>query len=63
MVYGLISIPLHRALSLPAAFVAYVAFCGFMLACSFMKDALVERYRARALAGVKTATAAQEPTR
>ena len=63
MVYGLIAIPLHRALSLPAAFVAYVAFCGFMLACSLMKDALVERYRARALALVKTATAAQEPTR
>ena len=63
MVYGLISLPLHRALSLPAALAAYVAFCGFMLACSLLKDAVVERYRARAVAGVGTATAAQGPTR
>jgi hypothetical protein len=63
MVYGLVSLPLHRALSLPAALAAYVAFCGFMLACSLLKDAAVERYRARAVAGVGTATAAQGPTR
>ena len=63
MVYGLISLPLHRALSLPAAFAAYIAFCGFMLVCSLVKDAVVERYRARAVAGVETATAAQGPTR
>jgi fucose 4-O-acetylase-like acetyltransferase len=56
MVYGLISLPLHRALSLPAAFAAYVAFCGFMLACSLLKDAIVERYRARAVEGVGTDT-------
>jgi len=63
MVYGLISLPLHRALSLPVALAAYVAFCAFMLACSLLKDAVVERYRARAVAGVSTATAAQGPTR
>ena len=63
MVYGLISLPLHRALSLPAALASYVAFCGFMLACSLLKDSVVERYRARAVAGVETATAAQGPTR
>jgi uncharacterized membrane protein len=63
MVYGLISLPLHRALSLPAALAAYVAFCGFMLACSLLKDAAVERYRARAVARVETATAVQGPTR
>jgi uncharacterized membrane protein len=63
MVYGLISLPLHRTLSLPVALAAYVAFCGFMLACSLLKDSVVERYRARAVAGVETATAAQGPTR
>jgi uncharacterized membrane protein len=63
MVYGLVSLPLHRALSLPAAFAAYVAFCGFMLACSLVKDAAVERYKTRAARGVRTATAAQGPTR
>ena len=61
MVYGLISLPLHRALSLPAAFAAYIGFCGFMLVCSLLKEAAVERYRARAVAGVERATAAQGP--
>jgi fucose 4-O-acetylase-like acetyltransferase len=61
MVYGLISLPLHRALSVPAVFAAYIAFCGFMLLCSLLKDAAVERYRARAFAGGETATA-QGPT-
>ena len=63
IVYGLISLPLHRALSLPAALAAYVAFCGFMLACSLAKDAVVERYRARAVARLGTVSAAQGPTR
>ena len=63
LVYGLISLPLHRALSLPAAFAAYLAFCGLMLACSLVKEAVVERYRSRAVAAVETATAAQGPTR
>ena len=63
MVYGLISLPLHHALSLPAALAAYVAFCGFMLVCSLLKDAVAERYRARAVGGVETATAVQGPTR
>ena len=62
MVYGLISLPLHRALSVPVVFAAYIAFCGFMLLCSLLKDAAVERYRARAFAGGETATAAQGPT-
>jgi len=63
MVYGLISLPLHRALSLPVAVAAYVAFCGFMLACSNLKDAVVERYRARRVAPVEAASAARGPTR
>jgi uncharacterized membrane protein len=63
IVYGLISLPLHHALSLPAAFAAYIAFCGFMLVCSLVKDAVVARYRARAVAAVETATVVQGPTR
>jgi uncharacterized membrane protein len=63
MVYGLISLPLHRALSLPAALLAYVAFCGFMLACSLAKDAVAARYRARAAAAGPAPTAARGPTR
>ena len=63
LVYGLISLPLHRALSLPAVFAAYIAFCGVMLVCSLLKDAVVERYRARAVDAVETASAAQGPTR
>jgi uncharacterized membrane protein len=63
LVYGLISLPLHRALSLPTAFAAYLAFCGLMLACSLVKEAVVERYRSRAMAAVETATAAPGPTR
>ena len=63
LVYGLISLPLHRALSLPAALAAYIAFCGLMLACSLVKEAVVARYRSRAIAEVETATAAPGPTR
>ena len=55
--------PCTAALPLPAAFAAYIAFCGFMLVCSLVKEAAVERYRARAVAAVETATAAQGPTR
>ena len=63
MVYGLISLPLHRRLSLPAAFAAYVVFCAFMLACSLLKDAAVARYRARQLQKIPTVSAAPGPTR
>jgi hypothetical protein len=63
MVYGLISLPLHGALPLPAAFAAYVAFCGFMLVCSLLKDTVVARYRPVPMAAVATVSAVQEPTR
>jgi uncharacterized membrane protein len=63
MVYGLISLPLHRQLSLPAAFAAYVVFCAFMLACSLLKDAAVARYRARQLQKIQAISAAPGPTR
>lgn len=38
LIYGLISLPWHRALTLPQAVVAYAAFCGLMLACSLAKE-------------------------
>jgi uncharacterized membrane protein len=44
MVYGLISLPLHKALTLRQALVAYALFSGFMLACSLAKDRLVARW-------------------
>jgi uncharacterized membrane protein len=62
MVYGLISLPLHRGLSLPSAAAAYIVFCGFMLLCSIGKDAAVERYRTRHLETVP-ATVARGPIR
>jgi uncharacterized membrane protein len=41
MVYGLVSMPLHHALSLGQAAVALVLFTFFMLACSLAKDRVV----------------------
>jgi fucose 4-O-acetylase-like acetyltransferase len=51
MVYGLASRPLHHALSLPQAAVAYVLFSAFMLVCSVAKERFGGWYRpARAAA-------------
>lgn len=47
MVYGLISLPLHKALSLPAAWAAVVVFSLFMLACSLLKDRVVAWFARR----------------
>ena len=44
LVYGLISRPWHRALTLVEAAVAYVTFCGLMLVCSVVKERIAERY-------------------
>jgi uncharacterized membrane protein len=44
MIYGLISLPLHRALTLPQAALAYALFTPFMLACSIAKDRVVARW-------------------
>lgn len=41
MVYGLISLRIHKTLTHPQAWVAYVAFTVFMLACSLAKDRVV----------------------
>ena len=46
MVYGLVSRPLHHALTLGQACVAYVIFALFMLGCSVMKDRAVAAWRA-----------------
>jgi hypothetical protein len=57
MVYGLISLPLHGALTLPQASFGYAAFCAFMLACSLLKERVVRNYRdrSRPLVGTKPA--------
>jgi fucose 4-O-acetylase-like acetyltransferase len=46
MVYGLISLRIHHALTLQQAWLALVAFTGFMLVCSVAKDRTVARWRA-----------------
>lgn len=45
MVYGLISLPLHKGLSLGGAWIAFAAFSVFMLACSIAKDRSVTWWR------------------
>lgn len=47
MLYGLISRPLHKSLTLGQALVAYVLFSLFMLACSIAKDRAVRWWRSR----------------
>ena len=44
LVYGLISRPLHRSLSLSQAWTAYAAFTLLMLGCSLLKDHVVRRH-------------------
>jgi uncharacterized membrane protein len=45
MVYGLMSLPLHKSLWLTQACLALVVFAGFMLWCSIAKDRIVARFR------------------
>ena len=47
MVYGLISLPIHKSLTHPQAWAAFAAFATFMLFCSVMKDRLVAGFTAR----------------
>jgi uncharacterized membrane protein len=47
MVYGYLTWPIHRALPLPAAFAAFVAFTLLMLWVSVAKERVVARWRAR----------------
>jgi uncharacterized membrane protein len=65
LVYGLISRPWHRGLTLVQAFIAYVIFCGLMLACSIAKERIAERF-ARPATGPRelaALSAAPVPTR
>jgi uncharacterized membrane protein len=45
LVYGLVSLPLHRALSLPQAVLALVIFTAVMLGCSVAKERAAGRLR------------------
>ncbi len=45
MVYGLISLPLHKQLSWAQSWIALAIFCVFMLLCSVLKNRLVARWR------------------
>jgi uncharacterized membrane protein len=47
MVYGLVSLRIHHALRLPAAWAAFALFSVFMLCCSIWKDRLVAWWRSR----------------
>jgi hypothetical protein len=43
LVYGLVSRPLHHALSLTQAWIAYAVFSAAMLGCSVLKERIVAR--------------------
>jgi uncharacterized membrane protein len=47
MVYGLVSLRLHKSLSLGQAWAAYALFCVFLLLCSIGKDRFVGWWRRR----------------
>ena len=47
MLYGLISRPLHKSLSIGEALVAFLLFAAFMLLCSVAKESAAKRWRAR----------------
>jgi hypothetical protein len=41
MVYGIVSLPLHKRLTLPQAVVAYVALCALLFSCVRLKNRLM----------------------
>jgi uncharacterized membrane protein len=55
MIYGLISLPLHRSLTWIQAWIAYALFVLFMLACSIVKDYVVTAWRNRQRQAAATA--------
>ena len=66
LVYGLISRPWHRALTLFQAFIAYVIVCVLMLACSIAKERIARRFVRGPAPGpqeVAALSAAPVPTR
>jgi uncharacterized membrane protein len=44
MVYGLVSLPLHGAFTLPASWAALAVFCGLMIAAAVAKDWTVDKF-------------------
>ena len=50
MIYGLMTRPIHKTFSLPAAWAAVFAFSLFMLVCSLAKERVVAAWRVRAKA-------------
>ena len=58
MLYGLISRPLHKSLSLGEALGAFLLFAGFMLLCSVVKELAVARWRAGRARGCDSAAEA-----
>jgi uncharacterized membrane protein len=44
MVYGLVSLPLHKQLSWTQSWIALAIFCAFMLCCSMLKDWFVAKW-------------------
>lgn len=63
MVYGLVSLPLHRALSLGQAAMAYVVFVVAMLACSVGKEQFLAWYRLRQSGPVPAGVSVPPPGR
>jgi len=61
MIYGLISRPLHRSLTLAHASLAFAAFALFMLACSIAKDRVVRSWRTQSLAARASVLGARGP--
>jgi uncharacterized membrane protein len=53
MVYGLISLPLHNALTLPQSLLLFVVVSGFMLGCSIAKDRVVAWWQERRVRGAR----------
>jgi uncharacterized membrane protein len=66
LVYGLISRPWHRALTLFQTFISYAIFCVLMLACSIAKERIARRFVRPPAAGPREVAAlgmATVPTR
>ena len=57
MIYGLAVRPLHKSMSLPAAWFAVFAFAAFMLVCSVAKERIARRLKARSSAAHKSQSA------
>ena len=62
LVYGLISLPLHKRLSWGQSWLALALFCVLMLLCSIAKDRVVARFRARLGARERKPSSSQPQT-